>query len=199
LLEDRAISAELLPCVSWAAYLSAAATVLTFFTGILFFTVGQPFGTINDAASVFQMLFMLPLALALYQTLRPSAPVPVLLASAVGVLGMLIAATLQALLVFRKVEYEQTIGTVLAAGGAVGIWLAVTGVVALVGGVFPAGLAWLGILSGSGYVLLVVGFWIGGQENALFYIGSLVAVIGYSVWAIWLGRAVSIGVLIAAG
>jgi hypothetical protein len=184
------ISAELLRYVSLAAYLSAAATMLTFVTGILFFSIGQPFGTINDAASAFQMLFMLPLALALYHFLRLNAPTLSLLAAAVGMVGTLVAAVLQTLLVFGAVKYEQTIGAVLTAGGGVGLWLLLTNYLALVAGILPHGLAWVGFIAGAGYVLLVVGFWLGGQQNPLFLAASLVTVIGYSTWAIWLGRAI---------
>ena len=52
-------STELLCTAGWAAYLSAAATVVTFVTGLLFFSAGQPWGTINDAASVFQVLLQI--------------------------------------------------------------------------------------------------------------------------------------------
>jgi hypothetical protein len=179
---------DLYSCVGWAAYLSAAATIVTFVTGILFFVVGQPFGTINDAASVFQMLFIAPVALALYHLFRSNAPTLSLLATVVGVAGLFVAAVLQALLVFRVVKYEQTVGAVLTAGGAVGVWLLLAGYLALVSGLLPGALAWLSLSAGSGYVVLVVGFWLGGQGHPLFIAGSLVAVIGYSTWAIWLGR-----------
>jgi len=180
-------SPELLCIAGWAAYLSAAATITTFVTGILFFSVGQPWGTINDAASVFQVLFMLPIVLALHRLFGPGAPALSLLAAAMGIIGMLVAAALQALLVFGKVKYEQTMGVVLSAGGGIGIWLVLVGCLALASGGLPGGLAWLGVVAGGGYILLVVGFWLGGQRNPLFIAGSLVAVIGYSMWAIWLG------------
>lgn len=56
---------ELLSYAGWAACLGGAATVITFVSEVLFFTTGQPFGTINDIASVFQVLFMSPIVLAL--------------------------------------------------------------------------------------------------------------------------------------
>jgi putative transposase len=46
---------------------SAAALIIGFVTLILFFSLDEPFGTINDIASVFQVLFMTPLALGLYR------------------------------------------------------------------------------------------------------------------------------------
>ena len=60
---------SLLQIYGWLAYFSAAAAILTFITGILFFTIGKPFGKINDISSVFQMLFMIPLAFMFYQYL----------------------------------------------------------------------------------------------------------------------------------
>jgi hypothetical protein len=186
---------EMLHTVGWAAYLSAAATIITFVTGILFFTVGQPFGTIQDASSALQVFLMLPIALVLHVLFRARAPALSLLAMVVGIAGMLVAGLLQVLLVFRVVQFESTIRTTLSAGGAIGVWLVVIGVLSLAGGTFPRGLAWSGIVAGGGYILLVIGFWLGGQQHPLFWGGSLAAVIGYAVWAIWLGYAVLPGTL----
>jgi hypothetical protein len=157
-------------------------------TGILFFTRGEPFGRINDASSVLQMLFMLPIAVAIFLLIRPMAFGLALLSAVVGVAGMLVAAVLQALLVFGIVAYGQTIRAVLSAGGAVGLWLLATNLYVLTAGVAPGGLGVLGVLAGVGYVLTVVGFRLGGQQHPLFYIGAFLGVLGYSVWAIWLGR-----------
>lgn len=182
------MSSELVTYVAWAAYTSAAATLVTFVTGILFFSVGQPWGTIQDVASALQVLLMLPLAWMLHRLIGPYTRAWSWLALIVGVPGMLVAGILQILLVVRRVAYEQTIGAVLSAGGAIGVWLALTGALALALGLLPAGLAWAGITAGAGYLLLVAGFWLGGQQHPLFWSGSLIALVGYAGWAIWLGR-----------
>ncbi|UCC64606.1 MAG: hypothetical protein JSV36_06040 [Anaerolineae bacterium] len=190
-----AMSADLLRYVGWATYASAAATLVTFVTGILFFTVGQPFGTIQDATSALQVFLMLPIAAVLLNWFRPDAPVLSTLATIVGVVGMLVAGVLQVLLVFRAVRFESTIGTGLAAGGVIGAWLVVINGLGLASGAFPNGLAWSGIVAGGGYVLLVIGFWLGGQQHPLFWGGSLATVIGYVVWAMWLGRVLLSGAI----
>jgi hypothetical protein len=189
------VSTDILRSVVWLAYASAAATAITFVTGILFFSIGQPFGTIQDAASALQVFFMLPIAVVLLGRFWLDAPVLCVLATIVGIVGMLVAGALQALLVFRAVRFESTIGTVLAAGGAIGAWLAVMNGLALAGGAFPGGLAWSGIAAGGCYILLVIGFWLGGQRHPLFWGGSLAAVAGYAIWALWLGRIILSGAL----
>jgi hypothetical protein len=189
------MAAGLLTYVAWAAYVSAAATLVTFVTGILFFTVGQPYGTIQDAASALQVLLMLPVAWMLHRLIGPSAMAWSWLAFVLGVVGMLVAGVSQVLLVFRVVAFEQTLRIGLIAGGAIGAWLALTGILAMVYGLLPVGLAWAGVVAGAGYLLLIAGFWLGGQGHPIFVSGSLVAVIGYTVWAVWLGRFILPGAL----
>jgi hypothetical protein len=179
--------AQFNPLFGWVAYLSAAATVATAITGVLFFTLGERFGRLNDAVSVLQMLLMLPVSIGLYLLTRDNRAVLSLLATGIGVLGMLAAAVLQALLVLSTVRYEQTIAAVLAAGGAIGLWLILANILAFSTQALPSGLAIAGIATGVGYVLLAIGFRSGGQEHPLSYAGALLALVGYSIWSIWLG------------
>lgn len=176
----------------WLAYLGSAATVLTFVTGILFFSVGKPFGKINDISSVFQVLLMIPLAIVLFQ-LWPSGLVG-LLAAAVGILGMLISAVGQSLLVLGRIDFEGST-RFFPAGAAIGVWLILICALALGRDQLPELFSWLGILAGIGYILTVIGFLWGGQQNALFYLGGLMLGIGYPVWAFWLGRLLLSGAL----
>lgn len=170
----------------WAALLSAAATLGTFVTAILFFAVNPAFGKINDVLSVAQMLLMLPVAVAM--ALLTQADYAWLVA-AVGSTGMMVVAVLQALLVLGRVRFEQTIGAVLASGALIGLWLIAANALALAGGL-PWGLGALGIAAGIGYLLSAAGFFWGGQRHPLFYVGGLLTVAGYSAWAVWLGLAI---------
>jgi hypothetical protein len=171
----------------WILYLSAAATIATAVTVILFFTLGGRFGKINDAVSVLQMLLMLPVSVGLFLLIHHGGAGLALLATVVGAIGMFIAAILQALLVFDVVKYEQTIAIVLAAGGAIGLWLLLANILALNIDALPSGLAISGIAVGVGYILVALGFRIGGQEHPLSYAGALLVIVGYSIWSIWLG------------
>jgi hypothetical protein len=64
--------------------------------------------------------------------------------------------------VVGKVEFEQSLRPVLAAGALVGLWLVVNGVLASRGshreGTVPRGLAWVSLISGIGLILIDLGF-----------------------------------------
>lgn len=177
-----------------AAYLSAVFTILTFVTGILFFTVGKPFGKINDISSVFQVMLMLPLAYFFLPVTSPGLRGLGLAAALIGLAGMLVSAYGQGLLVFNRIDFE-TSQKFFPAGGLIGVWLALINALALTMSALPVTLAWIGIFAGIGYIVTVVGFLRGSQNHILFYSGSLVLAICYPVWAIWLGRLIFAGLV----
>jgi hypothetical protein len=178
---------QLFRYAGWSAYVSATATILTFVSAISFFSLGQPFGTLNDIASVFQVVFMLPLALVLYRLSRPHGQRLSFLAAALGVGGMLVGGAVQSLLVAGVLTYQQTV-QFFPAGSAIGGWLILSSYLSLSSHVLPRALAWAGVLAGVGYGLTVAGFLLGGYQNPVFYAGGLLTVISYSTWAFWLGR-----------
>ena len=176
----------------WFAYVSATATILTFVTSILFFAIGKPFGKINDISSVFQMFFMIPLAIMFYQLLSKSTYTLALLSALLGISGILISAYGQSMLVLGRIDFEGS-RKYFPAGAGIGIWLILICVLAFVYGQIPQFLAWIGILAGTGYIATVIGFLWSGQQNMLFAIGALGLGITYPIWAIWTGRLLMLG------
>ncbi len=179
---------ELARYAGWSAVVSAIATVLGLVTLITFFALGQPWGTINDIFSVILAFSLLPVLLVLYQLHRQDAPVITLVMLVIGVLALLVAAVFQTLLIFGIIKYEQTAVIVPAAFGLFGVALIVFNTVARAQGSLPDTLALLGIAAGVSYVLVIVGFILGGQEHPLTAVGGLTAVITYPIFAIWFGR-----------
>lgn len=178
-----------------AAFLSALATLGTLITGILFFAVHEKYGRSNDIFSVFQSLFMLPLAIAIYLLTRRANTPLAILSLTVGGVGMITVVVLQSLLVFRKVSFEQTIGLVLSAGAVIGIWLVLINSMALAHSLLPPVLGVFGLVAGAGYLIGAVGFHTGGQKHPLFTAGSTLIVVGYLVWATWIARLYQTGAL----
>jgi hypothetical protein len=113
---------QILGYAGWCAYMSATATIVTFVSALLFFTLGQPFGTLNDIASVFQLIFMLPLALILYRLFRSQSDRLSFLAAVLGVCGMLVGGIVQSLLVLGAITFQQSTQW-FPAGTAIGGWL----------------------------------------------------------------------------
>jgi len=178
---------DLLVIAGWSAYLAAVAAIISFAALFIFFAVGGVFGPINDAASVVQMIFMLPVALALYFLFRPLSPLISLAALVLAIVAMVGIAVLQALLVLRRVRYEQTLLPVLTLGGILGVWWILIGVQSLIGGMLPNGLNWASIAVGVSAMLLVIGFRRGGERHPLAAIGFLTNAILVPVWLFWIG------------
>ncbi len=176
---------SLLRLAGWSAYLSAAATIIGAVTLVIFFSVGDPYGKINDVCSVVIGLTAILILFALYQLHRASAPTASFIAFSIGAAAMLIGATLQALLVFTGKNFGNIVTFVYGVYGASLMtfnWLAKSS------GSLPRGLSWTGIAAGLGYVLVTAGFILGGPNHLLTYIGGALSVIAYPIWAIRLGR-----------
>jgi hypothetical protein len=178
----------------WAAYLSAGATILTFLTGILFFSFGKWFGKINDLFSVFQVLLMIPLVVLFNQLMTSPSYSSRILSSLFGLGGILITAYGQIRFITGRIDFEGSLKYFLA-GGAIGIWLIMVNLYSIGLGELTGALVWIGMVAGLGYLLVVGGFLKGGQRDPVFYTGSAMLGICYPVWGFWLGRIILSGLV----
>jgi hypothetical protein len=170
------------------AYLAGVAWILGFAALFIFYAVGGVFGPINDAISIFQFLFLIPVALALHRILGLHAPTVSGVATALGVGAMLVIALLQLLLVLGTVQFELTLRPILLFGAIVGLWWLVTSILGLARGALPAGPAWAGVVAGAAIIVTAIGFVLGGQQHPLSAAGFVVGAVAVPVWAFWLGR-----------
>jgi len=172
----------------WSAYLSAAATIIGFITLILFFSVGQPFGTINDVSSIIIALAILPVLFVLHKLHRTFAPAVSLGALIIGIVSALTAALLQTLFVFKVIPGDLSGEIVTVAFGVFGIALVLFNYLVYSNKSFSPKFAIWGIVAGAGYAVVALGFLLGGQDHPLTYVGGLAAIVAYPVWAIWFGK-----------
>jgi len=171
----------------WSAIFSAAATILTFITGILFFAGARWIGRSNDLFSVFQVLLLVPLIFFFNQLITPPSYSTRILSSIFGLGGILFSAYGQIRLLAGRIDFEES-QKFFPAGGAIGFWLIMVNVFSSGSGALPDMLIWVGIAAGAGYLLVAAGFLKGGENDLLFYGGSLLLGICYPVWGIWLGK-----------
>lgn len=179
----------------WSAIIAAAATVIGAVTLTVFFQKGNPWGTWNDIASVVLMLATIPVAVVVAAIEREQFATLAIAAAAIGIVAMLVAATLQAALVLGLRTYEQVTRRVLAAGGFVGLWYVLAGLLALARGL-EAWLAWLALASGVGFMAVAYGFAVGGERNPLAVIGGIVLLIASTGFLAGIGWQLASGRLV---
>jgi hypothetical protein len=197
---------------SWSAYLAGIAAIVAMVSLSLFFALEMPpatttagpmphiWGPISDISTLFQMLFLLMVVLGLDPLARRGNPLLARAGTAIGVVGALAAAGLQLLLIVGVMPFEQEVGPLVIATGAVGISLLIACDACRRNGSLPLRLAWLGMAVGAAFalepVLLVAlggpAFWQALMSNYLLMAASavvfLLAYFGFPVWAFWLGR-----------
>jgi hypothetical protein len=178
---------SLLRLAGWCAYVAAGATIFGIITLITFFIVGEPFGTMNDIASVVIALTSIPILVALNHLHRSASPILSWSAVVIGILSVLVAATTQSMLVLKIIEYEQSYYPATIAFGVFGVSLMVYGILSYTHGVFSRSMSVWGFFAGLGYFLVIIGFLLGQQNHPLTYVGGLMSVIAFPTWAIMLG------------
>lgn len=171
----------------WAAYLSAAATILTFVTGILFFVLDNGFGWLNDLFGVIQVLLMIPLIFFFDQLITPPSFSARFISSALGMGGILISGYGQIRLLANRISFAES-QKFFPAGAAIGFWLVMVNISLMGARTLPIVLIWIGIAAGIGFLLTAAGFFKGGQQDPVFFTGSLLLGICYPAWGFWLGK-----------
>jgi hypothetical protein len=169
-----------------AAWLAAAMSVVGMVTLVLFFSRGGRWGLYNDVSSVVLMLVLIPVALVLAAIELEVVTTTALVVAAIGILGMLVVAILQALLVLGRVTYEQTKSPVMGGTAVLGVWYLLTALVS--GGTeIPDGIRAASAASGVGFLVAGYGFAVGGERHPAAAGGWFVAFVGTLVFLVWLG------------
>jgi hypothetical protein len=180
---------NLVDLVGWSALLAAVATVVGGLFLILFFAKGQPWGTLNDIASIVLMIATIPVAVALGRLGESEFGMVAWGVTAVGLVGMVSAAFGQSLLVARVYPYEQLLGWTLGSGALVGVWYVLVGLLGLefvASRNYPPLLIALTIASGLGFIAIGYGFWRGNERHPLSIIGGLVLLVSSTAFLGWI-------------
>ena len=167
------------------AALSATAWLVALVTISLFFAFGQPWGTINDVASLVQWLAAVPLVVLVYQAQRAQG-VMALSVAATGLASLVVASALTVLLLAQVLTFEQQGIPTAVAGGVFGLWLLLAALLWLGGAPIPTPLVALMAVAGLGTIAGVVGFVGFGSGHWLTYLGGAVGGLTYPAWAYWL-------------
>jgi hypothetical protein len=187
------------PIVGWVAIATGIVGLLGLVFIILFFTVGQPFGTLNDICIGLMAILSVVLVWMVYPWHHTQSPLLSQVALIIAMLGALLV-LVGAVLSLSGARGWFLSGLYMAAGnGMIGLWLLALSYSALRGNLIPQSLVIFGLISG---VILALGLvtipgiirGIDTQEykltlfNSIWWASSLGYLALYPIWCILLGR-----------
>lgn len=172
----------------WAAIAGGIALVAI----VVFLSIGQPFGTINDVALVVMTLSLGPVMLGHYELggIVPLWPARLSLGGAVAAAvawSLIQVAMIVGLVSF---DYEHAATGAFAVSSllqvVIGLWIA--GASLLAGRWLPMTVRLLGTVAGTGTVVMSIGLLLGGVNHPLTYAGGIGYQVMLPIWAYLLGR-----------
>ena len=168
-----------------AAQAAAGLTVGAVVTLGVFFAVGEPWGTINDGLVIALAGATVPIAIGLAR--RNPRSVPLDLGPCLDLLGVTVTTAFTALLIARRMTFEESLPGVLGGQALIGCWLMLAGLAAASD---PGSrrLSALGVAGGAGLVATAVGIATGGMESPLAFAGYVAGLIGTLGFYSLLGR-----------
>jgi hypothetical protein len=175
-----------------AAVVSAGAGVVALVLLVLFFVIGQPFGTLNDMALVVAVAALQPMMLAHYELggIVPLWPARLSLAGATAAVVGWVLLQLAFIAGLVDFDYERPATGAMAVQAVllaiIGLWIAGASTVA--GRWLPMLVRGLGILSGISTVLAAIGLLQGGMTSVVGWAGAPGYLVGWPLWALALGR-----------
>ena len=168
-----------------AAQAAAGLTVGAVVTLGVFFAVGEPWGTINDGLVIALAGATVPIAIGLARRNPPS--VPLIVGAGLDVIGVAVTSAFTALLISRRMTFEESLPGVLGGQALMGCWLILAGQAAL-SEPGSGRLSALGVAGGAGLVATAVGIQTGGMQSPLAFIGYVAALVGTLGFYLLLGR-----------
>jgi hypothetical protein len=145
----------------WCAYVSGVFAILGLIFLVIFFAGGPGyFGPLNDTAVVIHYILLLPIVYTLYPLLKPYGQRLNLIATIIGVAGMLSVIILQTLLIVGVLPFEQQIGMVVVAFFLGLVWFIAAGILGRSTGIVPKGMV-LAVLAGLVFAYPVWAFIVG--------------------------------------
>jgi hypothetical protein len=193
-------TADLSPTlIGWLAIGAGIVGLFGFVSIALFFSFGQPFGSINDACIGMAAVLSVVLAYMLHPRLHGQSPLLSRIALVMATLGSILVLVGSVLAISGAKGWFLS-GLYMAAGNAlIGLWLVAVCYFAMKGRYLPQAICILGIVVGIIMALGVVTFpgIIRGSDpneynitviNAIWWVSSLAYLSFYPVWCILLGR-----------
>ena len=192
--------------VGWSLILSGIVFIISFvFLALMFSTRRSPWGQLNDISYVIALILIIPFLLRLLDEMNSVNPIAVMIAAALGILGILIITVTQIRLVLKNIEFEKNLRQGAFGSGLLGVGFIIIHLIYLNAALNPAGLVWLGLISGGLMSMgIPTGLFYGREElemttgkldwkkaNKLAIaavISTFLGQIGLIAWVFWMGN-----------
>ena len=176
---------------SWAGYIVAGSGAVGLVAIALFFSVGQPWGTLNDISLLVMFAAVAPLMLSFYELGGRTPTALAQLAQSVGWIATIVFCSTQALLIGGFVVFDYYHGATGAfavgtlAWAYIGAWVAGANLLA---GPWLNWIRWLGVIAGVGGLVMAFGLLVGGVDTGWTYLGGVGYQVVLPIWAFLMAR-----------
>ncbi len=135
--------------VGWSLLFSGIVFILSFiFLALMFSTRKGAWGPLNDVTYVIALLLIVPFLIGFSYDPESSNPMAAIIAVAPGITGIVMIAVTQMRLVFKTIEFELNLRQGAFGSGLLGAGFILIHLINLNMAIIPAGLNWLGLMSG---------------------------------------------------
>ena len=135
--------------IGWSLLFSGIVFVLSFvFLALMFSTRKFPWGPLNDVSYVIALILIVPFLIGFYYDQKIITPIASIIAVTLGVMGILLITITQMRLVFHNIEFELNLRQGAFGSGLLGTAFIINHLIHLNASLIPAGLNWLGLISG---------------------------------------------------
>jgi len=151
----------------------------------IFFAAGEPWGTINDWLTIALAGATVPIAIDLAGRNRRSAPL--MIGAGLDIVGAAITSAFTALLITRRMTFEESLPGVMSGQALIGCWLVLVGLAAW-SEPETRPLAGFAIVGGAGLLAAALGLTTGGMESPVAALGFVASIVGMPAFYAMLGR-----------
>ena len=191
--------------IGWFLLASGIVFIFSFiFLGLMFSTRKPAWGPLNDVTYFIALILIIPYLISILNNHQSLNPPAVITAVALSITGIAIITITQTRLVLRNIEFEHNLRQGAFGSGLLGAGFIIIHTMRLNAAIIPAGLNWLGLVSGGLMAMgIPTGLFYGKEElemtsgkldwkkaNKLAIVSVLstfIGQIGLIAWVFWLG------------
>ncbi len=151
----------------------------------VFFAVGEPWGTINDASSILLGWATLPIAFDLAR--RNGRSLPLVVGVACDIVGVAVVTVFTSALITRRMTFDESLLPILTGHALIGCWLILVGLIAW-SDAESRRRASFAVAGGAGLVATAASIATAGMGSPVAAVGFIAGLVGTTGFYLLMGR-----------